>query len=1363
VKIFLLIVAAIGFVVGGICFLIRRIIKGGIRKGAEIAGAAAGKVGGQLGAKTIGKKVSAEIRTAEAPLKPFLGKVLIVELIAWFISALCALGALAIFIVDITMIGSLGMAYSHEDSNGRCNCVAECVYGAGTVDFSKTSYDERALWANGFYLTHDPYNAAAFMNYSLYVQSEGAFKSPATDTAKKLVPSSTIKWSEGTDYECTFGDYMGSSSYPIIFIHYSFGEYDANDCYIVTDGDGAQHAVYINTDFYRFKHEIYLKEKFQGQAFTITRAGEHTYIQSLLDATPCADYWSTAGVSADDWKLYPEVSALVGKFFCTTYDYARLHKAEDGTQTDYKTMVSEIAAYARWFYDGEAADGILSELSQNQYYAYAGQTADTSEGGYVFTPAYSADAVYKAYYESWVAEYGTSDESIADMMYYIMSDNKNLGVNTQCGVCHEVMARCEGAAWWMDYTGMFHFVENERVGFEYDEGNGGGGTKPPQPNTVGDIRPQAMEIAQEMMSPVAYHVSHGCQCTDRSGNIHQWYCCKGSYRSQLIPATFYACCGGGSTATAIYAGLTEPESINSGGYVPCPVDYTVAYDGAGSALNLIYADLPVGTILCGKTVTQNADGITSSSQHCTILVYKDDSTAYIAGFGSDRSIKNIAERGYSSSASLSGLANSEISDKAHIWIYTPNRQASGGGGGMEDIEGYANPTDIETGRFNLGELSGVDVGFRRFEGSWYTEIDGWTQGTSPARVESCTGNVNRGSSSGGWHSETFQYPLYTAPPYNYSDFSKVYFYDWNYSALDTKQWVEGTLDYWSISRDKLSINSSYDYTTDGYFTNSTALNSVATNYYSTHVSGSSGYSPVYMVGMPCMGANAPGGQPATDSYWEKYKAPSGMYDAGGFFNCAGSYVSSNTYNTPFMLVLKDNSSGEIFYAPGGYSDGSGHYFPWATGQSGRSVQGHTVSDINDPNATFNWPTVIGDSTPSLWQPLAANTAGGTPYYDYAHTNSTTRNYFGNDQSRVDAFCAEYGLPVTVVSPTTSTSTLYNYFKWIGENRARYEVNYMNGYANLNINTYKCEIPGATKALIHGGKYTCVGFLLCSLNTTSAAGASTGYEYDPNNPSPMPNTPSSGSRPTQFSSNLDCSKACSSDEVNGSTQKGTIVEDYFADRKMEIYLPYGYDASASTKYPVVILKQGNGVNPHPVYNNAKCNAQNFLDYHIANGDMEPIIFVSLQGEVAHGLMWCQNDADGNGKSNLRDLVSYLEDNYNISTNPKDRIVGGMSYGTIELRGCQQTDLELFGVVALPASYLSDAFIAKQCSSTRPSYLLAVLAGASDTSGCVTWANKAVSSMSTSGGTLFGQVMSQDGHDIAGATRDVMRIAEWYFAK
>ncbi len=1334
---------------GGVCFLIRRIIKGGIKKGAEIAGAAAGKVGGQLGAKTIGKKVSAEIRTAEAPLKPFLGKVLIVELIAWFISALCALGALAIFIVDITMIGSLGMAYSHEDSNGRCNCMAECVYGAGTVDFSKTSYDERALWANGFYLTHDPYNAAAFMNYSLYVQSEGAFKSPATDTAKKLVPSSTIKWSEGTDYECTFGDYMGSSSYPIIFIHYSFGEYDVNDCYIVTDGDGAQHAVYINTDFYRFKHEIYLKEKFPGQAFTITRAGEHTYIQSLLDATPCGDYWSTAGVTADEWKLYPEVSALVGKFFCTTYDYARLHKAEDGTQTDYKTMVSEIAAYARWFYDGEAADGILSELSQNQYYAYAGQTADTSEDGYVFTPAYSADAVYKAYYESWVAEYGTSDESIADMMYYIMSDNKNLGVNTRCGVCHEVMARCDGAAWWMDYTGMFHFVENERVGFEYDDGNGGGGgTKPPQPSTVGDIRPQAMEIAQEMMSPVAYHVSHGCQCTDRSGNIHQWYCCKGSYRSQLIPATFYACCGGGSTATAIYAGLTEPESICSGGYVPCPVDYTVAYDGAGSALNLIYADLPVGTILCGKTVTQNADGTTSSEQHCTILVYKDDTTAYVAGFGSDRSIKNIAERGYSSSASLSGLANSEIETKAHIWIYTPNRQA-GGGGGMQDIEGYANPTDIETGRLDLSSLTGVDVGLRRFEGSWYTEIDGWSQSTSAAKT------VTVGSST---------YALYETPPYNFSSYTHSYLLDVNYAGTDMYNWFNATLDYWSLGRvdsyrmqgDKGAVlhtdNANNSYSASS-FASTVANNTVP-----------SGCTPVKLAAMPYYGLNCPGGQPGTDSYWEKYHDVSGMYAAGGYFNSVNNntYISNGAYQTPCIIVLQDTATGKIYYTPCAYSDASGHNYPFATGQSTRTVATNATSDINDPNATIPWSYTIPDWTKSLYQPWAANTdkAKGLFTYDAAHTRD---NYAGLN---LDDVCREYGCPVSFDNVGyAGYGSVYDYFQWLSENKAYNELGKSNYSLNVFVQLLKFEGKSDSVALLNGNNgYKYVGMILCSTNTVPT-GASTGYEYDPSNPNPMPNpnTPSNGSRPTQFSSSLDCSRACSSEEVCGSTQKGTIVEDYFADRKMEIYLPYGYDASASTKYPVVILKQGNGVNPHGVYQNAKCQAQDFLDYHIANGDMEPIVFVSLQGEVAHGPMWCQNDADGNGKSNLRDLVSYLENNYNISTNPKDRIVGGMSYGTIELRGCQQTDLELFGVVALPASYLNDAFIAKQCSSTRPSYLLAVLAGASDTSGCVTWANKAVSSMGTSGGTLFGQVISQDGHDIAGATRDVMRIAEWYFAK
>lgn len=1336
--IFFMILALIGFIIGLVCFIIRRAVKKGLKAAVNAGDIASAKAKlPRIAQKHIHRATSAGAGEIKLALKPFMTKVLVVELIAWAISGICLTLGLYFLIMELTMMGVIGMDYSHEDSEGDCYCIAECVYGAKTVDYSKTSYDERALWANGFYLTHDPYNAAAFMNYALYVQSEGAFKSPATDTAKKLVLNE-IKWSEGTEYECTFSEYMGSENYPLIGIHYSFGDFRAVDCYLVTDGAGVQHTAYINTAFYRFKHEAYLKEKFPDQSFMLTEDAEHTYIQGLLDNSPITNY-DSCQVTADDWKEYPEVSAVVGNFFCTVYEYARAHKATDGTQTDYKAMVGELAAYAKWFYNNEATEGILSELTEADYYAYGGQTADaTDSGGYKFVPAYGNDAVYMTYYENWIGRYGTSDESLADMLYYIMEDNKRCGANSSCYLCGGVMAECEGAPWWMDYSGLFHYVENNRIGWEYSSRRGGGGR-----SYLGDIRPQAMAIAQEMMSPVAYHVRSGCTCVIKDTNIpHKWYCVKGGYDSQLIPAHFYACCGGGSTATAVLAGLTEPGSVNSGGTVACPEDYTIAFGGANADLTLTYADIPVGSIICGgdnappETVLNLKPGQGLGSDHCTILVYKDETKAYIAGFGGDAPIEDIAAKGWRSSYDINALAKSEVSGRAYIYIYTPNRQLAGGSGDMPDVEGYANPTDIESGRFDMSLLegAGVDVGNRRFDGSWYTQLNGWTQASSASKT------VSSGSDT---------YALYDSPPYVFSDFSKVYFYDLNYCGEDMQNWWNATAAEWGITVNNDTLRKWSGIHTDDA-PNTYADNSLATTYARTYTT-NAGYNMPGVAAHPYFSVYGPGGEPAVDSYWEKYHDVSGMYGDLGYFSDINSdnLYYKGAYNCPCMLVLQEQSTGKVYYMPVGFTDSSGHNYPIGSGQTYRAARkGYSwaTTDINDPNAilAFAW----NGWDPMYW-PLCANVDKTTGEVGYVNR----RNPLSVDILR------EYGCPSThtITGPhELAYVTVYDYIKWMSENRAVNEG--VSGASGLWTYFTKFECKPNLKSFLESGSYSMKGIIMCSTQT-EGTGSSSGHTYDPNNPNPMPDSPSGSSRPVKFNDSLDCGRAVASDELNGSSQKGTIISDTFAGRGMRIYLPYGCDSSGATKYPVVVIKQGLSVKANRAFEDLK--VQNLLDYHIANGDMEPVIVVSIDGEESGAPSWCKADADSNGNSNLRDLVSYLETNYNVSSNPRDRIVSGMSNGTIELRVCQQTDLELFGVVIMSSPYLSTDFLGKQSGGARPRYLLAVVCGSNDVNDCKGWVSAAENAEGASDGALFAQFAGTDQHTVYASMRNIMRVAEWYF--
>lgn len=1328
-----LILALIAFIVGLVCCILLVSVNKALKGGVTLTDVMTKKAKlPRIAQRAIHKAASNGVTEIKLAIKPFTSKVLIVNIVAWAISLFTLMIGLAILILELTVLGSLSIDYTTGDADEDCTCIAECVYGAKTCDFSKTSYDERALWANGFYLTHDPYNSAAFMNYALYVQSMGAFKAPATDTARKIVPAE-VKWSEGTEYECTFADIMGEEDYPIIFIHYSFGEVDASDMYIYVDSNGSSHAIYINTAFYRAKHETYLKGEHPDLTFALTNDSEHSYIQSLLDASAGANYYADTAVTAEDWENYPEVSATVGQLFCLTFEYARNHKADDGTQTDYKSMVSELAAYAKWFYNGEAKEGILSELSESDYYAYGGQVMDTSDdNGYKFVPAYSSDDVYTEYYTHWVTRYGDSDESLADMLYYIMRDNKRCGTNSLCGACHEVMGNCEGAPWWMDYTGLFRYVENTRVGFEYPEGK----RRPGGGQVISDIRPQAMAIAQEMMSPVAYHVRSGCTCVIKDTNIpHKWYCVKGGYDSQLIPAHFYACCGGGSTATAVLAGLTEPGSVNSGGTVACPEDYTIAFGGANADLTLTYADIPVGSIICGgdnappETVLNLKPGQGLGSDHCTILVYKDATKAYIAGFGGDAPIEDIAAKGWRSSYDINALAKSEVSGRAYIYIYTPNRQA-GGSGDMPDVDGYANPTDIESGRFdvNLLEGAGVDVGFRRFEGSWYTQLNGWTQASSVSKT------VSSGSDT---------YALYDSPPYVFSDFSKAYFYDLNYCGVDMQNWWNATAAEWGITVNNEGLQKWSGIHTDDQ-PNTYADNSFATTYAKTYTT-NAGYSMPGVAAHPYFSVYGPGGEPAVDSYWEKYHDVSGMYGDLGYFSDVNSdnLYYKGAYNCPCILVLQEASTGKIYYMPVGFTDSSGHNYPIGSGQTYRAARNGyawATTDINDPNAilAFAW----NGWDPMYW-PLCANVDKTTGEVGYVNR----RNPLSIDILR------EYGCPSThtITGPhELAYVTVYDYIKWMSENRAVHEG--VSGASNLHTYFTKFECKPNLKSFLDSGSYSMKGIIMCSTQT-EGTGSSSGHNYDPSNPNPMPDSGGGGSSSNHASiTGLDCSIPYTAQELQGSEQAGSTFSTAYNGRTLAIYTPYGYDSSGSTKYPVAIIKQGLSCGASGDW---FTNAAKFLDYHIANGSMQPIILVSVQGEGVGSSVWLPSNLDG--------LITFLETNYNVSSNARDRIVGGMSQGSIELRRTDQSVVSKFGLAYMGSAYLSTDWVGRFSSEPRPSYLCVVTAGSADATDCINSYNYAQEVAPNSNGKLFAQMIQGDTHNTAACMRNFMRISEWYFKK
>jgi len=65
------------------------------------------------------------------------------------------------------------------------------------------------------------------------------------------------------------------------------------------------------------------------------------------------------------------------------------------------------------------------------------------------------------------------------------------------------------------------------------------------------------------------------------------------------------------------------------------------------------------------------------------------------------------------------------------------------------------------------------------------------------------------------------------------------------------------------------------------------------------------------------------------------------------------------------------------------------------------------------------------------------------------------------------------------------------------------------------------------------------------------------------------------------------------------------------KRFNIFLPYGYDASADKKYDVLYLMHGGGENENTIFGGPGENRElkNILDHMIANGDIEPLLVVT----------------------------------------------------------------------------------------------------------------------------------------------------------
>ena len=130
----------------------------------------------------------------------------------------------------------------------------------------------------------------------------------------------------------------------------------------------------------------------------------------------------------------------------------------------------------------------------------------------------------------------------------------------------------------------------------------------------------------------------------------------------------------------------------------------------------------------------------------------------------------------------------------------------------------------------------------------------------------------------------------------------------------------------------------------------------------------------------------------------------------------------------------------------------------------------------------------------------------------------------------------------------------------------------------------------------------------------------------------------------------------------SVPKGLVRESVFKsrilnnERKVFVYLPNGYDES-ERRYPSLCIGDGGGY--------VERGIPRLLDYAIANGICRPLIAVLVDPVVRREEYRMH---EGYRRFVTEELVPFIDKNYRILTEPKERAVMGSSRG-----GLAATDL------------------------------------------------------------------------------------------
>lgn len=134
------------------------------------------------------------------------------------------------------------------------------------------------------------------------------------------------------------------------------------------------------------------------------------------------------------------------------------------------------------------------------------------------------------------------------------------------------------------------------------------------------------------------------------------------------------------------------------------------------------------------------------------------------------------------------------------------------------------------------------------------------------------------------------------------------------------------------------------------------------------------------------------------------------------------------------------------------------------------------------------------------------------------------------------------------------------------------------------------------------------------------------------------------------------------------------------RGIYVYTPPGYETNKYTQYPVLYLLHGFGDTESSWTEIGRANV--IIDNLLAAKKAQPLIVVMPYGHTPSARPDMRTAIDNYGdfeKDLIKDLIPYIQTQYRVNDNPKDRAIAGLSMGGGQALTIGLGNLDLFGWV------------------------------------------------------------------------------------